>query len=199
MFRYDWLRTHDLGFQGLYAESTARMMSAVREARLHVWPPRGPRPHTQRSDLPCPATRFSPAEARALLGAVGLGEVHKLNYPSHSTPSKGRGGRPAAVAALAQPCSSCHGNLGGHGCQPSGHLHDSPQRHATALWSHCLRRKGVTVGCRPTTSTLLTSQLWPASTSACLRARCRACQLRIDTGASFALTRGRTRCRARDR
>ena len=50
-------------------------------------------------DVPTsPATRLSPAEARALLGAVGLGEVPTLDRPSrwHSPQ-----GRPTAVAALA--------------------------------------------------------------------------------------------------
>ena len=50
-------------------------------------------------DVPTsPATRLSPAEARALLSAVGLGEVPTLDRPSrwHSPQ-----GRPTAVAALA--------------------------------------------------------------------------------------------------
>ena len=88
---YDWLRAHDLAF--LYSSDEVclcaeRGCTSGRRVRLDLI-----------LDVPTsPATRLSPAEARALLGAVGLGEVPTLDRPSrwHSPRA-----RPTAVAALA--------------------------------------------------------------------------------------------------
>ena len=88
---YDWLRAHDLAF--LYDSDEVclcaeRGCTSGRRVRLDLT-----------LDAPTsPATRLSPAEARVLLGAVGLGEVPTLGRPSLWHPT---GGRPATVAAFA--------------------------------------------------------------------------------------------------
>ena len=91
---YDWLRAHDLNF--LYESDAVcfcaeRGCTSGRRVRLDLT-----------LDAPsAPATRFSPAEARALLGTVGLGEVPTLGRPSLWAPPAGRRSAVAALAAAA--------------------------------------------------------------------------------------------------
>ena len=93
---YDWLRAHDLAF--LYDSNEVCLCAesgctSGRRVRLDLT-----------LDTPsAPATRLSPAEARALLGSVGLGEVPTLGRPSLWRPP---GARPSALAALAAAASA---------------------------------------------------------------------------------------------
>ena len=76
---YDWLRAHDLAF--LYDSDEVclcaeRGCTSDRSVRLDLT-----------LDVSAsPATRLSPAEARALLGAVGLGEVPTLGSGAPLSP-----------------------------------------------------------------------------------------------------------------
>jgi len=92
---YDWLRTHDLVFLDDSDEVCLCARSGCtsgRPIRLDLT-----------LDAPIsPATSLSPAEARALLGAVGLGDVPTLGRPSlWRSPGPRAGGRSSAVATLA--------------------------------------------------------------------------------------------------
>jgi hypothetical protein len=75
---------------------------SLRGERLHIGPP-----HPPYLTLAAPislATRLSPAEARALLGAVGLGDIPTLGRPSLWRPPPG--GRLSAVATLAKAATA---------------------------------------------------------------------------------------------
>ena len=72
---YDWLRAHDLAF--LYESNEVclcaeRGCTSGRRVRLDL----------TLDVAASPATRLSPAEARALLSTVGLGAVPTLGHPA---------------------------------------------------------------------------------------------------------------------